>query len=243
MKKFLCLLVLFSLSLFGGEFSLSNLVKSNGQIKIEEYLKDIDFLIDEFREKLNKRNPFGYDKKSASLIKSALLSHKKIVLRSSFSNSVEVLRYALDREHNVKYRNDYLIIGLHDMIYEAFERDEFKFTALSYDVNRLNKLYKNLQILFWQINTYKDKNGDYLFLTWQNEWQLALQKRLQNGESFKKAVSSLDKEELFKPCNMSFSMIYAKILYIVGKIIKQSGGEPTEIGVNVIKSIALSPLF
>jgi len=242
MKKLL-ILILFSVSLTAIDFNFKNFVKSNGQIKIEEYLKDIDYLINEFREKLNKRNPFGYDKKSASLIKEALLGHKKIVLRSSLGNSVDILRYALDREHDIRYRNDYLIIGLYNMIYEAFERDKFKFTALSYDVERLNKLYRNLQVLFWRINTYKDRRGNYLFVTWQNEWQLDLQKRLSEGESFKKALSSLDRKELFKPCNMSFSMIYAKILYIVGKIIKQSGGEPAEIGVNVVKSIALSPLF
>ncbi len=240
--KNIFLIFVFSVLLIAGEFKLENLVKSNGQIKIEEYLNDIDILINEFREKLNKRNPFGYDKSSYAVIKDALLNHQKIIL-SSFENGVDILKYALNKGKNVKNRNDYLVIGLHNMIYEAFERDKFKFTALSYDVNRLNKLYRNLQILFWQINTYKDKNGNYLFVTWQNEWQLNLQKRLSEGESFKKALSSLDRKELFKPCNMSFSMIYAKILYIVGKIIKQSGGEPAEIGVNVVKSIALSPLF
>ncbi len=233
--------LLFSLSF--ADFSFKNLIKTNKEIKIEEYLKDIDSLLLRFYKKLNKRNPNSFNKNNFSIIEDALKNGKYIYIRNFADTPVMIIKEALNRDKKISFRNDYLIIGLHDMIYKAFKRDDFKITALSYDLEKLNKLFLNLQIIFWQINTYKDRQGDYLFLTWQNDWQIRLSKKLKKGEPFKKVVSNFSEDELLKPCNMSFSMIYAKILYIIEKIIKERGGEPQEIGVNVLKSLALSPFL
>jgi len=248
MKKiFLVFLTLLTL-LWAENTFIKNLIKSNGEIAIEEYLRDLDELIYRFHIKLNKRNPSNCDKSAQESIEFALKNHSFIHLNGYDENPVEILKLSLERGKRVPNRNDYLIIGLHNMIYKAFFRDKFKITALSYDLKKLEKLYINLQIIFWQISTYKDKNGNYLFLTWQKNWQIELQKMIKNGMDIQNALVKLpslknEKESLFESSNMSFSMIYAKIFYIMQKIIKACGGEPKEIGTNVLKTIALSPLF
>ncbi len=248
MKKVIFILFIFASFLISSDFSFKNLIKTNREIKIEDYLKDIDTLLLKFYEKLNKRNPSNFDKRNEKAIKEALLKSKYIVVKNYEHNPVEIVKLSLDRDKKVAFRNDYLIIGIHDMIYKVFKRDDFKVTALSYDADKLNRLFLNLQIIFWQIGNYRDRDGNYLFLTWQSNWQIELQKALKAGIPLKKAIVSLPslksgRESLLEPCNMSFSMIYAKILYIVEKIIKESGGEPQEIGVSVLKSLALSPLL
>ena len=227
---------------------IKNLIKTNGEITIEGYLKDLDELIYQFYIKLNKRNPSNYNENAKENIKYALKNHTFIHLNGYDNNPVKILQLSLQREQTITNRNDYLIIGLHNMIYKAFLRDKFKITALSYKLKNIEKLYTNLQILFWQVGTYKDKNGNYLFLTWQKNWQLELQKKIKKGQSLQSAMieilSSKNVEKSFlEPSNMSFSMIYAKIFYIMEKIIKACGGEPKEVSTTILKSIALSPLF
>lgn len=241
MRVFLVFLAIFSLCY--GDFSVKNLIKTNKEIKIEEYLSDIDSLLVKFYEKLNRRNPNSFNKKNENIIKSSLREGRYIFVSGYEREPIALIKKALDKEKKISFRNDYLIIGIHDMIYKVFKRDDFKVTALSYDLEKLNRLFLNLQIIFWQINTYKDREGNYLFLTWQNDWQVRLLKALREGEDFKKALLNLKQDELLKPCNMSFSMIYSNILYIIEKIIKERGGEPREIGVNVLKSLALSPFL
>ncbi len=241
MRVFLVFLAIFSLCY--GDFSVKNLIKTNKEIKIEEYLSDIDSLLVKFYEKLNRRNPNSFNKKNENIIKSSLREGRYIFVSGYEREPIALIKKALDKEKKISFRNDYLIIGIHDMIYKVFKRDDFKVTALSYHLEKLNRLFLNIQIIFWQINTYKDREGNYLFLTWQNDWQVKLLKALREGDDFKKALLNLKQDELLKPCNMSFSMIYSNILYIIEKIIKERGGEPREIGVNVLKSLALSPFL
>ena len=81
-------------------------------------------------------------------------------------------------DKNIKYRNDYLILGLYYMVYDSFSiKKGHKFAALSFDVNRLQKLYKNLQILKWKLKSSKNSKGNYYFVTWQNNWQLELKRK------------------------------------------------------------------
>ncbi len=46
------------------------------------------------------------------------------------------------------------------------------FTALGYDTKTFKTMYYTLKVLRWKIRNAKDKNGKFLFATWQLNWQL-----------------------------------------------------------------------
>ncbi len=64
------------------------------------------------------------------------------------------------------------------MIFDAYKMDEkHQFSAIEYDKEKMIKLYEYLQIVRWKIRTAKDDKENYLFNTWQNNWQLELAKK------------------------------------------------------------------
>jgi hypothetical protein len=248
MRKLLLLIpiILYThLTLHAGFFE--NIVKSSGEEHINNYLTDLDTLLEELHIKLNKRNPKSFESSRIPLIRYAIQNVQDIHYAKLSNDCIELLNQAFDKTPSIKDRNDLIIIALHKMIYNAFNRKDFKFTALSYDLDKLNRLYKNMQILFWRIKSYKDYNGDYLFLTWQNNWQVELDRKLRQGITLEQAIGDLHyintrKETLFDASNESFAQIYAQMLYIMEKIISESGGEPQKISFALIKTIAFLPL-
>jgi len=133
------------------------------------------------------------------------------------------------------------------MFYQTFSREEFKFTALSHEEKALTNLYNNLQITFWKLKHARDDNGNYLFLTWQNNWQIELEHRLKKGEKLSNAITELHhinaaKESLLQSSNTSFAHLYGKILYITQQMIRLSGGEAEDLSMSVLKTILFMPL-
>ena len=80
-------------------------------------------------------------------------------------------------QKDTKLRNDYMILGLYKQFWLAYEQNEaHQITTLSYNQEALKTLFYTLKVIKWKINTKKNEHGNYLFLTWQNNWQVELKK-------------------------------------------------------------------
>ncbi|MCP4970392.1 MAG: hypothetical protein GY932_07355 [Arcobacter sp.] len=90
---------------------------------------------------------------------------------NTLDNYKDYLQIAFSKDY-IPCRNDYLILGLYYLVYDLYDiEDSHKVIALEYDKNKLHKLYKNLQVIKWKIKVNRDFKGNYLFKTWQNNWQ------------------------------------------------------------------------
>ena len=92
----------------------------------------------------------------------------------------------------------------------------------------------------WRIKYRKDIQGNYLFLTWQNNWQIQLAKQTNIHNPDYNLIQNLDyikddKENIFYHSNMSFETIISKMIYINNNTIKRLGGEPNELAIGAIK--------
>jgi hypothetical protein len=204
-------------------------------------------LIVEYKEKLDKRNPNSYSKelewKINTNIKNSIdtvtlydQSGKKL----KFYN--EYLNYAFSKE-SIQNRNDYLIVGLYKMVYEAFSMDKsHKITAFNHDQEKLQKAYKNLQILQWKIKSAKSDSGEYLFLTWQNNWQVDLLKISNNQQITVDQLNELSSikngsETLFDSSNSSFEILTDRMLLYLEHTLTQLGVEPVKLSIDILSTI------
>jgi hypothetical protein len=244
----ICLLFFFSGCLPKQEV-VKNILQSNSANIIKNDYKNIQKLLRSFKNKLDKRNPNSYDKKLASKIyklisklennfllkyKDSILEHYKDYLHIAFSKD------------EINSRNDYLILGMYYLMYSSYEiQSGHKLVAFEYDTTTLHKLYKNLQIIKWKIKVDRDIKQNYLFITWQNNWQLELEKRIKNGEEL--SYSDLQnlkyiknkKETLLDPSNFSFEVILTQMIDSVRNSLKALGEEPTNLTVGALRSIFL----
>ncbi len=212
--------------------------------------KDYAFSINSLKTlktKLDKRNPKAYDK---TLVKSidTLINNLDNTLYLKFQgrsidNYKDYLQIAFSKDI-IKQRNDYLTLGLYYLIYDAYDIEEgHQVTAMSYSTEKLEKLYKNLQIIKWKIKYAKDINSDYLFLTWQNNWQIELEKRVKTGyEPTWKELQQLayfknGKESLFAASNFSFEVLLTQMIDRVGNTLELLGITPQEMSLEALKAI------
>ena len=205
-------------------------------------------LLLEYKSKLDKRNPKGFSSQLNYLLQKNIRENTDEI-NLYINNSIplkhyqDYLNYAFEKNNQVNYRNDYLAIGIYKMFYESFDMDsKYKLTALSYDIEKLQKAYKNLQIIQWRIKFNKDKNNNYLFLTWQNNWQIELSKRLNNEKLDAIKLSDLHyikskQESILNPSNNSFEVITSKMLLYYESTIRLLNAEPEELGIETIMSI------
>jgi hypothetical protein len=216
---------------------------------INDDSKDLQRLLVKFKEKLDKRNPNGFSKKLAPKINRTIKSeNKKLYLRykdSILENYKDYLQIAFSKDE-IYPRNDYLVLGLYYLIDSSYEMDDgHRITALQYDKEKLNKLYKNLQIIKWKIKVDKDFKENYLFLTWQNNWQIELEKKVKNNEKLSldeiKMLEAIKekKETMFDSSNFSFEVILTQMLGRVGDSLKALGEEPQELRISALRSIFL----
>lgn len=226
---------------------VSSFLQTQNAKLIKQHYKDINKLLLEYKTKLDIRNPNSYDKNLDKHLKKNIQKSNNINLYSKkhkkFNYYHEYLNYAFSNE-NVKNRNDYLIIGIYKMFYKIYNmRSKHKLTALNYDLKEFQKAYKNLQILNWKIKTKKDTNNNYMFLTWQNNWQIEYLQRLNNNKSY--TFNSIDlknisqkKESLLDPSNTSFEIIIHSMLLYLKQSILILGAQPEELAIESILSIA-----
>lgn len=208
-----------------------------------DYQKNQKLLIS-FKEKLDKRNPKAYDekleKKIYNLIKNSdktlYLKYNKRVL----DNYKDYLQLAFTKD-KLSARNDYLILGLYYLLYDAYDiSDGHKVLALAYDKEKLHKLHKNLQILKWKIKVDRDLDNEYLFLTWQNNWQIELERKINNSDEITyEDIQNLsyiknNKESLLDRSNFTFEVTLTKMIYNVENTLFALGEEPKKLALDAV---------
>jgi hypothetical protein len=227
---------------------IRNTVQTENAKHIRNNYKALVELLLEYKVKLDKRNPKAFSNQINQLLQKNIQENTDEI-NLYVDNSIplkhyqDYLNYAFEKKKQVNFRSDYLAIGIYKMFYESYNMDsKYKITALSYDVDKLQKAYKNLQIIQWRIKFNKDSNNNYLFLTWQNNWQIELEKKLnvQSIDTIKLADLQYIKskqESVLDPSNNSFEVITSKMLLYLENTLILLHAEPEELGIETIMSI------
>lgn len=247
MKYLFTLLTLF---LFTGcipkQESVKNFFQTDSATQIKQDYAYILKNVKEFKDKINKRNARAFDKDMVQDIDNMLTNlDNSVQLKfrgQKLDSYKDYLQIAFSKD-TVLNRNDYLILGLYYQVYEAYDiEDGHKVTSFLYDSEKLEKLYKNLQIIKWKIKVNKDLEREYLFLTWQNNWQVELAKKLSAGE--KPSWEELQnlkyikekKESLLGYSNFSYEVMLTQMIDRVENSLETLGIEPEEMAFEAIKS-------
>lgn len=220
------LLLLFSGCLPKQE-DVKNIFQTDSATIIKNDYNSIREKILSFKEKLDIRNPNSYSKKRVNKINSLIKNSNKNYLISYHNmileNYKDYLQLAFSKT-NISNRNDYLVLGLYYLVYELYEVEKgHRLAGFMYDSSKLQKLYKNIQILNWKIKNDRDLKQNYLFLTWQNNWQVELEK----------------KETIFDSSNFNFEILLIQINDRVKNSLKTMGEEPKDLSISTLKSMFL----
>lgn len=232
---------------------------TNSQNKVEEFFQtdnathikedyyEIIKLLTTYKHKLDQRNPQNYDKTFAHYLNDEISnSTNNLFLKENgkyISDFNDYLRIAISPV-KVQNRNDYLILGLYKHVYNAYEIEEkLQISTLTYDIEKLKNLYYTLSVINWQIKSKRDENGNFLFLTWQNNWQIELEKKIRNKEKISwELIENLEyikdnKETIFSSSNTNFEVLMQEMLYRVKNSLKTMGEEPLDVSIEVMKTL------
>ena len=229
---------------------VSTVFQTNGASLMKEYRVTLDKFLLQLGKKLILRNKEAFSRDILFYIRNDINNNANtinlpLVSSTDETNFKEYIKIAFSQK-KIKKRGDYLLVGLYKMFYWSFEAKSFhKLSALQYDGNKLQEAYEILQAVTWKIKVAKDNRGNYLYLTWQNNWQVELQKRLKRGEKLTtKLIKSLKyiknkKESLLSPSNLSFEALFAKMLFVYERALETVGVEPKSLGVDALRTIFL----
>ncbi|MEA3289949.1 MAG: hypothetical protein U9Q04_07210, partial [Campylobacterota bacterium] len=97
----------------------------------------------------------------------------------------------------------------------------------------------NMQILQWKIKHNKDSNNQYLFLTWQKNWQVELAKKINKKDFNFEMIKELhhiktNKENLLDGSNSSFEILTSLMILYLHDSLKLLGAEPNKLSVDAI---------
>ncbi len=246
--SFFCLLCFLSALLSGCsnyQEKATQTFQSKGAAQLKQDFKKINTLLLEYKEKLDMRNPNNYKKDFKDAMVNEIAHERNtlsIVYNGQKLNTYDdYLRVAFDTTTRIPNRNDFLIVGLNKLIHATYLVEEgHRFTTLSYQEDSFKRLYYYLEVIKWKIRTAKDKEGNYLFVTWQNNWQIELEKKLKGG-----AAPSWDmiqnlpsiksgKETLFDHSNPNFEVILNQMISTVKNSASLVGEEPTDVGISAM---------
>lgn len=222
--------------------SIKSIAQTNSASQIEEYIDSIlkDLVL--YKEKLDLRNPNAFNKAISLDIKEEILKKQDYINivqdGKKLSTYNQYLHYAFSK-NDVKNRNDFLILGIYKLIHQSLLLYEnHQFTAMQYNKHDILRLYEYLQIVRWKIKTNKDENGNYLFNTWQNNWQLELERKDLTDLNIIKELEYIktNKETIFDHSNFSFENLISVMLRDVEHILKKINIEPYEMSFSAIKS-------
>lgn len=229
---------------------IGEVLQSHGTTNLHyDYKKIVENLI-LYKEKLDLRNPNAYSKESQNYIFNEMRNSKNTI-RMKYNGVYlksydDYLRLAFDKNSNIPDRNDFLILGLYKLIWESYKIGEgHQITTLSYDQEAFKKLYYYLEVIKWKVKTAKDKNDHYLFLTWQNNWQVEFNNKLHSGQSPSwELIENLStiknhKESILDPSNFNFEIILSQIIFQVKNSARVIGKEPVDIGIEAMISLVL----
>jgi hypothetical protein len=217
---------------------------NNATITHLNYKDNIQQLL-KYQKKLNLRNPKKYNHKTDQIIYNQIKYSKNNFFL--FGNKTKQMKHYQDylnyafNKNSVKNRSDYLILGIYRLLYDTYEMDKsHKFTSLSYDINKFKKAYKLMKIIQWKIKHDKDNNGNYLFKTWQNNWQLELEKKIKNKiKPSWELIKNLEyiknkKETIFDSSNISFELLTNNIIQNIKTDIRVMGEEPSDLALDAL---------
>lgn len=220
--------------------NVESIAQTNSASQIEEYKKEILKSLIEYKERLDLRNPNAYNKQIDSSLEHQIIKNQDYIYLlkdgKKLNSSDEYFYYAFSKQ-NIKNRNDFLIIGLYKLIFKAYSMDnEHQFTAMEYSKYELQKLYEYLQVVRWKIRVDKNDKGEYLFNTWQNNWQLELAKKY-NGDY--NIINNLEyiksnKESVYDYSNFSFEIILSKMITEVEHTLRKINIEPYEMSISAL---------
>lgn len=242
-----CLLTLF-IFLFQGcsvnQTTLSSAIQTNSASLVAGYRNEILKDLTEYKKKLDLRNPYAYNEKLSKNI------YKQITSKQDYINIIqdgykletanEYLYYAFT-QNDIENRNDFLIIGLYKLIYKAFGlENKHQFIASQYNQKYMQELYTYLQVIRWKVRTNKDFNGEYLFKTWQNNWQIELMNKKTNDLNSIKELTYIKsgKENIYDHSNFSFEVLMERMLLNVKYSLRQINVEPYELSISALRSFA-----
>gem|GEM_PF-451845 len=229
---------------------LQEILQTSSAAKVKnDYEKTIELLVT-LKQNLDKKNSNNYNKNISNLMYISLKNTQdNINLKVNdlkLSKYDDYLQFAFDKNVSIPNRNDLLIVGIYKLIYEAYEIAKgHQVTALSYDKIKLQKLYYNLNSIKYRIKFDKDNNGDFLFLTWQNSWQIELKNRLeQNEQPSWEMISNLNalkekKASIFDASDFTFEVLLSKMIYNVKNTLTNVGEEPVDVGIEAMKSLVI----
>ncbi|NOQ30892.1 MAG: hypothetical protein GQ570_07190 [Helicobacteraceae bacterium] len=248
-KLFFAILTLFTLAIFSGCTSSSSqqgqfvksIFQTNGASSIVKHTSSLTKSLLKYSSKLNKRNPSYYSKKYAQIIKQDIKKNVNTIrlplIKNSSNSYEEYLTIAFSKNY-VKNRNDYLILGIYKMLYFTYDRDRgHTVTTMQYEIEKLQEANKLLQVIRYKINNAKDKNGNYLFITWQRKWQIDLLKNINSSKKMTKlSLNKKNTKLLLERSNMSYQVILSDMIFTVQKSIIVLGGEVNNLGAQTIKT-------
>lgn len=241
----LVLLIGFIFLFQGCSFTQDNvrsIAQTNSAIKLTNSKNQVLKYLIEYKKKLDLRNPSAYNKNIRSDIYNQIKTNQDYINLIQDNKKLhtyqEYFLHAFSKEE-VQNRNDLLIIGLYKLIYKAYLLNEnHKFTAMQYNSLDMLTLYKYLQVIRWKIRTATDNNDNYLFVTWQNNWQLELMKKDISDLNIIKELKYIknNEETVFSHSNFSFEVLITLMLANVEASLKEINVEPYELSISALKS-------
>jgi hypothetical protein len=222
--------------------TVKSIVQTNSASEIIKYKSKSIISLIEYKKKLDIRNPTSYNKTISNDIIHQIQTNKNYISliqnKKKLQSYSEYFYYAFSKDE-VRNRNDFLIIGLYKLLYQAYSMEKkHQFTAMEYDEYKLLKLYEYLQVLRWKIRTAKDSTNKYMFITWQNNWQLELANKNESDLNIIKELKYIksNKESLYSHSNFSFEILLSQIILNVEYTLKKINIEPYEMSASALKS-------
>jgi hypothetical protein len=222
--------------------SLKSLAQTNSASQIEEYKVEILESLINYKNKLDLRNPSAFNKDIKDDIINEISTNQDyihIIQDGVKLETYEDYFYYAFSEKGMNNRNDLLILGMYKLIYKAYAMDrEHQFFSFSYNKEEMQNLHKYLQVIRWKIKTAKNEKGQYLFNTWQNNWQIELEKKYIGDYNIINDLEyiKLEKESVYDYSNFSFEIVLSKIIIDVEHTLKKINVEPFEVGLSTLKS-------
>lgn len=242
----------FLVSLLGGCTSVSQdkvekVFQTNSANSMKQDYKELGKQLIYLKDRLDKRNPNAYNRTISNAIYTQinnLTNGVSLKFNNVKLNSYkEYLQIAFSKV-DIQNRNDFLILGIYKEMYEAYDiRNGHQLTALTYNKQKLQNLYQNLQIVKWKLSTARNSKDEYLFLTWQNNWQIELETALKQNqihtyEDILNLRSIKDgHESLLSQSNASFEVILTSMISRVKISLETIGVEPVDVGIDTMKAM------
>ena len=84
----------------------------------------------------------------------------------------------------------------------------------------------------------KNTKGEYLFNTWQNNWQIEVKKKYKGDYNIINDLEyiKLEKESIYDYSNFSFEIVLSKIIVNVEYTLKKINVEPFEMGFGALRN-------